>query len=109
MKLSLRTFQIRETVKLRADVEKQLAPLQELARITAAYALVGKYQDRNPPFCATVHLEAPGPEIRAAGVDHTLAAAIKKVGEELRQQILLRPVHRQAQRKTRVKRRRGPS
>ena len=108
MKLNLRTFQIRQTADLRGDIEKQLARLQELAPITAAHVLLGKYQDRNPPFCAAVHLEVPGPDIHAAASDHTLAAAFQKVREELRQQIMLRHAHRQQQRKTRLKTRREP-
>jgi len=108
MKLSLRTFQIRQTADLFGDIEKQLAPLEDLVPITAAHVVVGKYRDQNPPFCAAVHLEVPGPDIHVLSRDHTLAAAFQKVRDELRQQILLRHVHRQQQRKTRLKMRREP-
>jgi ribosome-associated translation inhibitor RaiA len=108
MKLNVRTFQLRAAAGLLGDLEKQLTPLQELVPITTAHVLLGKYRDRNPPFCAAVHLEVPGPDIYVAGSDHTLAAAIQKVSEELRQQILLRHGHRQQQRKPRLKVRREP-
>ena len=109
MKLILRTFEIRQTGGLVDDIEKQLAPLQKLVPIAAAHVSVGKYQDRNPPFCATVHLEVPGPDIHAADSDYTLAASLQKVWAELRQQITLRHAHRQQQTKTRLKMRREPT
>jgi ribosome-associated translation inhibitor RaiA len=108
MKLNLRTLQIRQTADLRTDVEKLLEPLHELVSIATAHVLLGKYRDRNPPFFAAVHLEVPGPDIHAVDSDHSLAAAFRKVREELRQQILLRHAHREQRRKTRLKMRREP-
>lgn len=108
MKLGLRTFQIRPTAGLRADVARQLEPLQELLPITAAQVLLCKYRDRNPPFCATVHLKLRGADLHAFAHDHTLAAALVQVERTLREQISLQCVRRHRERKNRRKRRPVP-
>jgi ribosomal subunit interface protein len=106
MKVNIRTLHIRETSSLREEIERQLASLQQWVPISAAHVLLGKYRGQNPPFSAAVHLEVPGPDIRAVESDHTLAAAFKKVADGLQERILLRHGHRRQKQKTRLKMRR---
>lgn len=80
--------------------------MEEVVAITAAHVLLGRHREQNPPFTAAVHLEVPGPDIHAAGSDHTLAAAFKKVREALHQEVALRHGHRRQNQKTRLKIRR---
>ena len=103
MKLSLRTFQIHPTANLRAEVERQLEPLQALVTIAVAHVLLRKDRQWNPPFCCAVHLEVPGPDVRAFAHDHTIDAALLQVGRSLREQISLRFLRRLQNQKNRRK------
>ena len=67
--------------------EQSLGALQQRICITAAAVVLEHRRDDAPPFRAYVSLAVPGPDIHAEAIDHTLAAAWRKVSRDLEKQI----------------------
>ncbi len=82
-------------------MDQQLERLDRLIPISSAYVVLELQSNATPPFCASVDLAVPGPDIHAAARDHTLQAAILKVVQRLEEQI----VERQRRQQLRLKRR----
>jgi ribosome-associated translation inhibitor RaiA len=68
-------------------MDQRLEHLDRLIPISLAQVLLEHQPDTAPPFCASVELAVPGPDIHAAARDHTLEAALLKVGRRLEEQI----------------------
>jgi len=82
-------------------MDQQLERLERLIPISLARVVLELQSNATPAFCASVDLAVPGPDIHAAGRDHTLQAAILKVVQRLEEQI----VERQRRQQGRLKRR----
>lgn len=87
MKLELKTRSLGRIARLRDFVEQQLQDLKHELAITTAQVTLEQDTSQAPAFRATALLMVPGPDLRAAGCDHTLLAAWLKVANELKRQI----------------------
>ena len=96
MKLNLRFKRIPDTESNRKMVVNSLAPMDEELSVTAAQATIVKDPDGTRFYHASVHLEVPGPDIKATAKDYTLAAAWQKVISAVRREMDRRLAHRKA-------------
>lgn len=94
MTLTIRHFNLPNDSRLAALIEDRLRRLGRLVRIGSATIRVEHRRDAAPPIHIHAHLEIPGPDLRAAGADHTGPAAWLKVLRTLERQI----AHRLAKR-----------
>lgn len=94
MTLTIRHFNLPHDSRLAALIEDRLRRLGRLVRIGTATIRVEHRRDAAPPIHIHAHLEIPGPDLRAAGADHTGTAAWLKVLRTLERQI----THRLAKR-----------
>lgn len=94
MKLELKTRSLGRIARLRDFVDQQLQDLRQELAITSAQVTLEQDTSRAPAFRATAVLMVPGPDLSAAGCDHTLVAAWLKVANELKRQIRERKARR---------------
>lgn len=100
MKLNLRFHSIPDSDANRKLITSDLEPLQTRAGLAVSNATVKvEKSDRGgPAYRAEVHLEVPGPDLRASASDFTLAAAWRKVMQALQKEISRRVTQRKARR-----------
>ena len=94
MKLKLKHLGIRSTSALDKWVEGQILSLREALRIDDARVQLVHEPANSPSYRVHVHLVTPGPDVFAAGNDHTLRAAFSKVMVELKDKIASRSAKR---------------
>jgi ribosome-associated translation inhibitor RaiA len=82
-------------------LDQHLEYLDRLIAISSAQVVLEHQRHAAPPFCASVELAVPGPDIHAAARDHTLEAAVLKVVRRLEDQIEARKNRQQLRRKGR--------
>jgi ribosome-associated translation inhibitor RaiA len=68
-------------------MDQHLEHLDRLIPISLAQVVLEHQRNATPAFSASVDLTVPGPDIHAAARDHTLEAAVLKVGRRLEEQI----------------------
>jgi ribosome-associated translation inhibitor RaiA len=90
-------------------LDQHLEHLDRLIAISSAQVVLEHQWHAAPPFCASVELAVPGPDIHAAARDHTLEAAVLKVVRRLEEQIEARRNRQQLRLKGREQCRRVPS
>jgi ribosome-associated translation inhibitor RaiA len=100
MKLNLQFKRIPNNESNRKMVTSGLTPLEAELTVTAASATIEKASESTPSYHAALHLEVPGPDIKASASDYTLAAAWRKVMTAVRRELDRRSAHRK-ERKTR--------
>lgn len=87
MKLSLQRLNLRPVDKLDAWVARQISSLGSGRRIDEAKVRLARLENASPAFEVSVQLVTPGPDVFAAGRDHTLRAAVDKTIALLRARI----------------------
>ena len=99
-KLNMRFHSIPDSDANRKLITSHLEPLQKEAglAVSGATVKVEKSESGGPAYRAEVHLEVPGPDLRASASDFTLAAAWRKVMHTLRKEITRRVSQRKARR-----------
>ncbi len=105
MKLNLLFKRIPATAANRTMVTSTLDPLHEELVVTAASATIERAAESTPAYRAAVHLEVPGPDIRASASDYTMAAAWRKVMAIVRSEVDRRAAHRKSRHASRTQRR----
>ncbi len=100
MKIILRYRGLNARPVWRELLEAQLHKLEPLAQIASAAVTVGRDEPGNRQFRVAALLEVPGPDYHAEASDHTFAAAIGKVIEDLERQIRSRKGHQASKRKS---------
>lgn len=94
MKLVLHHANLRPADGLRRLLESTLAALLPFARIEEARIRLEYLPEASPAYRASAVLVVPGPDLRAATVDHTPHAACAKLLASLRTRVLERAAHR---------------
>ena len=97
MKINLRFLGIKPREEWKAQVAKEIDALGKAAAVSSANVVLEGRRDSGPFFRLRALLAVPGPDFHAEGVDHTFAAALRKLVRELARQIR----HRQDKRLTR--------
>ena len=87
MKLNLLFKRIPDSEANRKLITGEIEPLSRELTVTAASATIQKNSESTPSFHAAIHLEVPGPDIRASATDYTLAAAWRKVMTAVRREL----------------------
>jgi len=90
MKLTLEHQSIRSTNALDSWIENQIFSLQPRLQIDEANVRLACRPEASPPYEVNVHLVTPGPDVFAAGRDHTLRAAFEKVMKQLHDKLTSR-------------------
>lgn len=103
MKSKITRLGINDTKYTDAWVLGQLAAIAGKRRIDEAMIRLVHHHETSPPYEVRVHLATPGPDLTAAGRDHTLQAAFAKVLADLDHTL----VQREAKRHHRIKERAG--
>ena len=81
-----------------AFVRDKILELARLRKIDAAHVSFEQERERAPGFRVHVHLETPGPDLRAEGRDHTLLAAALRTLAELHRHLRVREAKRRGRR-----------
>ncbi len=97
MKINLRFLGLKPRDQWKEQVEKELDALAKVAPVSTADVVLEGRQGSGPFFRVRALLAVPGPDFHAEGVDHTFAAALRKLVQNLTRQIR----HRQAKRLSR--------
>lgn len=100
MKFSLRSIGLNTQVAWSGLVQEHLNCLQKLTNIECARVIVDRQRHEAPSFRVRAVLVVPGPDYHADAADYTLAAALHKVVENLKRQILARRNKRRVQGKS---------
>jgi ribosome-associated translation inhibitor RaiA len=87
MKLDFRLRGWKSSAGLHRLVQAQLGGLENSHDVSNAQVVLEHRCDATPAWSARVHLEVPGPDLRAEARDHTVEAAWRKVVADLRGQI----------------------
>ncbi len=87
MKLTLRHRNHQPSTSFNDLLKRELQQLQEQRRIDEAHILIECRPEQSPAFFISAHLVTPGPDVFAEAVDHTLRAALRKVIDQLMEQI----------------------
>ncbi len=87
MTITVQHLGLRSVHRTDATIENTILALRDLVVIDEARVRLEHHPERAPAYSVRVHLVTPGPDIRAAGADHTIEAAIRKVGADLRRRI----------------------
>ena len=90
-------------------IEQRLKQLDQIMPISTALVVLEHQPNASPPFCASVEMAVPGPDIHAAARDHTLEAVVLKVVRRLEDQVEARKHHQELRSKSREHSRAGPS
>jgi hypothetical protein len=83
-------------------VGAQVARLQHLGSIQSATVTLERQTQIKPGFRVMALLEVPGPDYHAEAADYTLRAALLKVADSLREQMLSRKNRQLSRRKDRL-------
>jgi ribosome-associated translation inhibitor RaiA len=94
MKINLRFLGIKPRDQWKREVTSELDALGKVAAVSSADVVLEGRRESGPFFRLRALLAVPGPDFHAEGVDHTFAAALRKLTRELKRQIR----HRQAKR-----------
>jgi ribosomal subunit interface protein len=94
MKTTLRSLGLNAHATWQHLVMEQLHRLKSLTHIESAEVILEQQRDSAPAYRARVLLVVPGPDFHAEAKDHTLAAALHKVVENLKHQIRARQTKR---------------
>lgn len=94
MKLTLRYLGLNAQAAWHQLVQTHLNPLQKLTKIESAQVVLERQSTATPAFRARMVLVVPGPDYHTDAADYTLAAALRKAGENLRRQIRVRQTSR---------------
>ena len=100
MKPSLRYLGLNAQAAWDRLVQEHLNLLQNLTHIESAQVVLERQWEDTPAFRARMVLVVPGPDFHADAMDHTLSAALQKVVQNLKRQILLRQTNRRGNRKS---------
>lgn len=87
MKIQYQLRGLSPRVAAERPLDQHLDHLDGLLPISSAHVLLEHQRTAAPPFCASVELAVPGPDIHAAARDHTLEAVVLKVSRRLEEQI----------------------
>jgi len=87
MKLDFRLRGWKSSAGLHRLVQTQLGGLQNSHDVSNAQVVLARDGRATPAWSAQVHLEVPGPDLRAEARDHTVEAAWRKVVADLNGQI----------------------
>ena len=83
MNLKLRFFRVDDTPKNRALVKEQLAPVFAELPVDRASLITDLEHREGGRVYTSVHLEVPGPDIRASAFDYTLEASLRKLRQRI--------------------------
>lgn len=83
MKIDFRLRGWKSSAALQQLVEGQLERLRTFVRVSDAAVVLERSRAATPPWIARVHLQVPGPDLRAEARDHTAEAAWRKVMQAL--------------------------
>src|ERR1017187_9316182 len=100
MKTTLRCLGLGTPVIWQNLVLEQLHLLKSLTDIESAEVNMEQQRNSSPAYRVRVHLVVPGPDFHAEAMDFTLAAALHKVVENLKRQILARQTRRRVKEKS---------
>ena len=98
MKINLRFLGIKPREQWKEQVAKEIDALGKVAAVSSADVVL-EGRESGPFFRLRALLAVPGPDFHAEGVDHTFAAALRKLVQELTRQIRHRKAKRLSQRR----------
>ena len=99
MKINLRFLGIKPREEWKKQVAKEIDALGKAAAVSSADVVLEGRRESGPFFRVRALLAVPGPDFHAEGVDHTFAAALRKLVQELTRQIRHRKGKRLSQRR----------
>ena len=108
-KLTFRTFNVEGDVALEKEARKGIDELAEIAAIDRAHVVLRRQRALSPRFAAAGQLVVSGPDFLAVAQDQTPLAALRKLTENLRAQVLMRHARQQSNWKTKRRLRRAPA
>jgi hypothetical protein len=100
MKIIIKHVGLRADAELDAAIEKHLFAVADQVAIDTANVVVERRWDGGAAFRVAVHIETPGPDVKAEGADQTLNAAVLKFGRHLKEQVKSRSARRVGRVKT---------
>jgi hypothetical protein len=108
-KFTFRTFDLEGNVALEKEARRGINELAEIAAIDRAHVVLRRHRGWSPRFAAAGQLVVPGPDFLAVAQDQTPGAALRKLTENLRTQVLMRHARQQGNWKTKRRLRRAPA
>lgn len=109
IKLTFRTFDVEGHLSLEDEARKGIDELAEIAAIDRAHVVLRRQRALSPRFAAAAQLVVPGPDFLAVAQDQTPSAALRKLTDNLRTQVLMRHARQQSNWKTKRRLRRAPA
>jgi ribosome-associated translation inhibitor RaiA len=103
VKIKLRFLGIKPREQWKEQVAKEIDALGKVAAVSSADVVLEGRRESGPFFRLRALLAVPGPDFHAEGVDHTFAAALRKLVQELTRQIRHRKEKRLSQRRPSVR------
>ncbi len=100
MKTTLRCLGLNAQATWNHLLREHLSQLQRLADIESAQIVLERQREATPAYRAHMVLVVPGPDYHADAKDYTLTAALRKVVENLKRQILARQTRRRVKEKS---------
>lgn len=100
MKINLRFLGIKPREHWKEQVAKEIDALGKVAAVSSTDVVLEGRRESGPFFRLRALLAVPGPDFHAEGVDHTFAAALRKLVRELTRQIRHRKGKRLSQRRS---------
>jgi ribosome-associated translation inhibitor RaiA len=95
VKIRVRNIKALAAQRAIALVRDTVLKLAQIRKIDAAHVSLEQRPDAAPGYRAVVHLETPGPDIRAEAKDYTPLAAAHRIVKELRRHVEMRNARRQ--------------
>ena len=108
-RIAFRTFDLDRTVPLEAEARKQINDLAKLTRIDRAHVVLRRHRTSSPRFAAAGQLMVPGPDFLAVAQGQTPGAALRRLTESLRAQVLMRQARQESNWKTQRRLRGAPA
>jgi ribosome-associated translation inhibitor RaiA len=94
VKIRVRNIKALAAQRAIALVRETVLKLAQVRKIETAHVSLEQRPDIAPGYRAIVHLETPGPDIRAEGKDYTPLAAAHRMLKELRRHVQMRNARR---------------
>ena len=94
VKIRVRNIKALAAQRAIALVREAVLKLAQVRKIEAAHVSLEQRPETAPGFRAVVHLETPGPDIRAEAKDYTPLAAAHRIVKELRRRVQMRNARR---------------
>lgn len=103
MNINLSFLGFKPRTDWKAQVEKEISSLEKVAQVSGAEVVLERRREAGPFFRLRASLAVPGPDFRAVAVDHTFAAALRKVVRDLMRQIQQRKSRRLSRRNVSIR------